>query len=207
MQACAAEYSSLNPYINFKISQNSEEFAGDQEKTDFVLSAKAADTASGQMGNFWITQQLFCEEYVLVAAPGHFKQLDEVPTDTETIDLSVMREANFVMMFQKNMLFSDVTYELCQNAGFFPKTYCQTDDFLIKIAMIRSGIAVAFLPESCLEYACLLCPGLRHFHLQDQRAQRSVYLLRPKKALMSEAALDFYDFVLDYFHLPPDERD
>lgn len=207
MQACAAEYSSLNPYINFKISQNSEEFAGDQEKTDFVLSARAADTTSGQMGNFWITQQLFCEEYVLVAAPGHFKQLDDIPPDAETIDLSVMREASFVMMFQKNMLFSDVTYELCQNAGFFPKTYCQTDDFLIKIAMIRSGIAVAFLPESCLEYACLLCPGLRHFHLQDQCAQRSVYLLRPKKALMSEAALDFYDFVLDYFHLPPDERD
>ena len=207
MQACAAEYSRLNPFINFRISQNSEEFVGSNEKTDFILSAKSADAAAGEMGHFWVTQPLFSEEYVLVAAPGHFAQLDEIPIETETADLSIMRDANFVTMFQQNMLFSDITYELCQNAGFFPKTYCQTDDFLIKMAMIRSGIAVAFLPESCLEYACLLCPGLRHFHLQDQRSRRSVYLLRPKKALMSEAALDFYDFVLDYFNLPPDERE
>lgn len=205
MQACAAEYSRLNPFINFKISQNSEGTLGEGENADFILTARPEDAASGKMGNFWVAQRLFKEEYVLVAAPGACRILDEIQPETEQVDLSIVQNENFITMYQNNMMFSDVTYELCQDAGFFPKTYCQTDDFLIKMAMVRSGIAIAFLPESCLEYACLLCPGMRHFHIQDKRGRRSVYLLRPKKALMSEAACDFYEFVCDYFSLPPDE--
>lgn len=206
IQACASEYSRLNPYINFYITQNSSPGLFYNGQTDFMLNASGKEPNIDAEGRFWVTQPLLREEYVLVAAPGVFPVLDMIPQDEELQDLSIVSDANFVIMYQQNLLFQDITYELCQHAGFFPKTYCQTDDFLIKMAIVRTGIAIAFIPESCLEYACLICPGLRHFHIKDHSTQRTVILLRPKKVLMSEAALDFYDFALDYFQLPPDTR-
>lgn len=207
VQMCATAYSQLNPYINFMVSQNGTAFSEVNDKTDFILCADTIDASKSERSSFWVSQKLFNEEYVLVAAPGYIPQIDAIPADQERIDLALVKEANFVTMFQSNIFFRDITYELCQNAGFYPKTYCQTDDFMAKMAMVRTGIAIAFLPESCLEYASLLCPGLRHFHLENRRSQRTVYLLRPRKALMSEAAADFYEFLLDYFHLPPDTKD
>ena len=37
--------------------------------------------------------------------------------------------------------------------------------------------------------------------------KQPVQLLRKKKSLLSETALDFWDFVLDHFNLPPDGED
>ena len=110
-------------------------------------------------------------------------------------------------MIQSDIFFNDVTYELCQQAGFFPKIYSQTDDFLVKMRLVGMGQGVALIPESCLREAHLLVPDVRAFRMNDVKSERTVVLMRPKKNQMTETAQDFYDFVLDYFELPPDPRD
>ena len=69
------------------------------------------------------------------------------------------------------------------------------------------GKAVGFLPRSGLELARSICPDLRAVRCPLPGGDRTVQLMRKKKSLLSETALDFWDFALDYFNLPPDGED
>lgn len=77
-------------------------------------------------------------------------------------DLSLLKDEYFVTMAQndrKDVLFSDITFPLCMNAGYFPKVYCKTDEFLVKVKLVQSDLAVAVLPESCLKDALAIAPA------------------------------------------------
>ena len=201
---CANEYTNLNPLANFVICEPA--LAKDtlnSDHIDFLLSASSDDQFDENKEQFWIPYPLFQEEYVLIMSPRFM----DIPPETEYIDLADFKDSPFVTMLQSNVLFSDVTYQLCQNAGFFPKTHCRTDSFQVKISMVDSGHAVALLPESCLREAEMLSPGLRHFHMKNHSSKRTVYLMRKKKNIMTEVALDFWDFALDYFGTKEDQKE
>ena len=108
---------------------------------------------------------------------------------------------------RKDVLFSDITFSLCMNAGYFPKVYCKTDEFLVKVKLVQSDLAVAVLPESCLQDALSIAPGLQYSVLEDEMAKRTIHIMRHKKSLMTEAALDFWEFILDFYGLPQDDLD
>ena len=54
------------------------------------------------------------------------------------------------------------------NAGYFPKVYCKTDEFLVKVKLVQSDLAVAVLPESCLKDALAIAPGLQYSVLEER---------------------------------------
>ena len=41
---------------------------------------------------------------------------------------------------------------------------------------------------------------LQTFSIQGFQTSRTLYLMRRQKSLMSEAALDFWEFTMDYYH-------
>ena len=128
----------------------------------------------------------------------------------DSADLSLLKDEYFVTMAQndrKDVLFSDITFPLCMNAGYFPKVYCKTDEFLVKVKLVQSDLAVAVLPESCLKDALAIAPGLQYSVLEDEMAKRTIHIMRHKKSLMTEAALDFWEFILDFYGLPQDDLD
>ncbi|MCI8869662.1 MAG: LysR family transcriptional regulator [Lawsonibacter sp.] len=204
---CISEYMKLNPMVNVQILQYNHRLnsTADGENYDFILASAQDEVSDEQNTPFWVTQPLFSEHVFLVVGPNH-PQFSELPQDGESIDLAQFAQTRFVTM-QIGSNFIDFTYHICQNAGFFPQTYFQTDDFLIKMNAIREGLAVAFLPQSCLAEARLLCPGLRTFDIQHCSTHRTVVMMRKKKRLLSESALDFWDFLLEYYRLPGDSRD
>lgn len=206
---CVAEYQRLNPLTEFTLLQSSfgQTASASDHETDFILRSSANEAAiSDSSGQFWVPQTLFGEQMVLVVGPA-FPTFDDLPIDANTIDLSLLRDAPFITMRVNSAFFNDITYQICQNAGFWPRILFQTDDFLLKMHIVRSGSAVAFLPNACLDDARMLCPGLKILKIKNYEAFRRICLLRKRKMLLTEAALDFWNFVLDYYNLPADERD
>lgn len=202
---CANAYSSLNPFIDFNISQsNTQNKQNQSEELDFILYSSSDNFPIVNKEQFWVSQPLFQENMILIASENCKEFPSLIGTKLESIDLAFFDKTPFVIMSQSDLFFSDITYKLCQKSGFVPRTFYQTDDFLTKIKTVRSGLAVSLIPESCLSDAQALCPNLRHYRLSASGTTRTVYLMRHRKELMAEAALDFWDFVLDYFKLPPE---
>lgn len=202
---CANAYSSLNPFIDFNISQsNTQNKQNQSEELDFILYSSSDNFPIVNKEQFWVSQPLFQENMILIASENCKEFPSLIGTELESIDLAFFDKTPFVIMSQSDLFFSDITYKLCQKSGFVPRTFYQTDDFLTKIKTVRSGLAVSLIPESCLSDAQALCHNLRHYRLSASGTTRTVYLMRHRKELMAEAALDFWDFVLDYFKLPPE---
>lgn len=203
---CINEYMALNPRVNIQMMQHNhnQDYMADEDY-DFILAYALDELEGNQNTQHWVTQPLFSEDCLFVIGPNHpmFSQLEE---GAKSVDLPQFASACFITMSQDSV-FTDYTYNICQSTGFFPKSYFQTDSFLVKMDMLRAGSAVALLPESNLEEARHICPGLRAFRINHNNFRRTVFIMRKKKSLLGEAALDFWDFLLEYYHLPQDERD
>ncbi len=199
---CISEYTKLNPLISFQVtsmlSSSTELPAFD--KLDFVLRASRQGEDWLDNDNFWISQQLFQEDYVLIYGTAGGLRLPE-----RGLDVSSLKDQYFIVMYQENLMWSDITYSLCFSAGFYPKVYCRTDEFLVKVQLVASGAAVAIIPKSCLKYAMSVAPGLAYASLDRYDTIRTISIMRRKKSLITEAAQDFWRFVLDYYGLPNEE--
>lgn len=201
---CISEYMELNPLANIQLLQYNHSLnrATDMEYDFILLSAQ--DTLENNQ-NGWVIQNLFSEKIFFVIGPRH-PQFHRFEEDGGDFDLTYFSDASFVTM-RLDHHFSDFTYKICQEAGFFPRSYFQTDDFLLKMNILREGLAVAFLPACCIEEAKRLCPGVKVFTLQQASTTRRIQMMRRRKHLLSETALDFWDFLLEHFQLPRDELD
>lgn len=205
LMPCISEYTKLNPNINIQLLQYNHHFFSTEGVGDYdFILASAQDSFTNEHAQFWVTQPLFSEGSRLVIGPNHplYAQLPE----GESVDLNLFRDARFVTMRLEGE-FIDFTYHICQNAGFFPRSFFQTDDFLLKMNAVREGLAVAFLPEACLGEAEFLCPGLRCLRVENYNMRRTIVLQRKKKHMLHGAALDFWDFVLEHYDLPADQRE
>lgn len=200
---CTADYSCLNPLTNFIVCEPAlAKELNYTNNADFILCSSGDQLFEEKKEQFWVSQPLFQEKYILILSPRY----KELPEEISTINLADFQDAPFITMLQSNVLFSDITYQLCQEAGFFPKTCCQTDSFLVKMSAVDAGLGVALIPESCLPDAQKLSSGLKHYHLDHTGINRTICLMRRKRTLMSEAALDFWDFALDYFGCAKDDE-
>ncbi len=203
---CISEYMKLNPKINIQLLQYNHVLSRTADADhDFVLSAVQGTETISDSDQLWVTQPLFSEPLFFVIGPKH-PRFSQLPDREDEFDLTQFDSENFITTRLDNN-FIDVSYSVCQNSGFFMKSYFQTDDFLIKMNLVREGLGVAFLPESCLENAALLCPGLRTFHCGQTDSRRTVLMTRKKKSLLREASLDFWNFLLEYYDLSPDARE
>ena len=205
LSRCCADYARLNPNVTFQsLGVETAVQRNLIDRMDFMLKAAPVQEFpphTEKADQFWVPQTLFREHYVLVYGPTVEQMLGRSPSS-----LFDLRDVNFVTMYPKGVFFSDITYPLCLNAGFFPKVYHETDEYIVKVKLVQEGLAVAFLPQVCLPDATALAPDLRWMEVEDPIAERDIILMRRKRALMTETALDFWDFVLDYYQLPPDER-
>ena len=203
---CICAYMELNPKVNVRLLHFNHLLNSSGEVDyDFILTASRYAPDLGEGERLWVTQPLFAEDAYFIISPRH-PLFDRLPEDDADFDLAQFSEASFITMRQ-DASYSDFSGDLCQNAGFVLKSYFQSDDFLVKVMVIREGKAVGFLPRSGLELARSICPDLRAVRCALPGGDRTVQLMRKKKSLLSETALDFWDFALDHFNLPPDGED
>lgn len=204
---CINEYSALNPYINFSVMQTKYAQSWQEERNsyDFVLISSGMDSAPPQNEQFWVSQPLFTDDGYLVVAPKH-PLYDKLPESGSSIDLESVRDENFIGMQRNDVIVSSSGQSPSHTIGFIPRTYFQTDNFIVRMRALEAGTGVALIPGSCLADAKLLCPGLKYLKTERQNSYRTISLMRKKKSMLSEAALDFWDFAMEHFGLPEDNR-
>ena len=191
---CINEYLRMNPYITFSICElhNSSD-ANRLQDLDFVLASSSDREQQNEQKNVWIRSRLFAENYVLIYSP----ELVANGTVTEPVSIPSLRDVHFITMIQNSIFWNDITYTLCSAAGFFPKIRCRTEDFTVKVKLVALGQGVAFIPQCCVADALRIAPQLLQAPVTD--ASRTVYLMRQRDGIATEAATDFWDFVLDYY--------
>lgn len=204
MTGCLASYARLNPYVNLRLSQF---FLGQNlkggEKPDFIICSSGQEADSGPQNQFWVWAPLFEEDYLLAAS----ETLLPLPPEQESVMLADLEPYPFAVMPQTSIFFQDATFSLCHDAGFYARAPYHTDTYGMKLDLAAQGAALAIVPESCAARGRPAFPGLRTYRMPDCRRRCRVGIFRQKKALMTESALDFWDYVLDYYGRPADARE
>lgn len=153
---CVAQYTQINPLITFQIIAFEATKMVDSDQLDFLLSSSGGRYAPRPEQDFLGLSSPLSGALALIYGNRLANALGAGPAD-----LSLLKDEYFVTMAQndrKDVLFSDITFPLCMNAGYFPKVYCKTDEFLVKVKLVQSDLAVAVLPESCLKDALAIAP-------------------------------------------------
>lgn len=197
------QYQFLNPNVQISVSRHGDKGSIPKEDEDFLLCSGQESVSFLENSDSWVGQEIFREKIIIIIS----KRYRSYPADCDSLPMSALKKEKFVGMMESSPLFSDITFRLCASAGFVPTIAFETNDYLFKVRLVGEGRAIALLPECCIETAQKLYPDIRAFHIQGIDTTRSVFLLRRKKLLMSETALDFWNFALDYYQLEPDLRD
>ncbi len=203
LSQCLASYARLNPYVQFTISQFMlGEALKRAEKPDFIFCTSRTAHAYGQE-QFWVSESLLEESYVL-AAPVSL--LPPEPGKT-SVSLADLKEYPFITLTHNSIFFRDATFSLCQDAGFFVKSPFQTDSYDTLLDLVRQGLGLAILPASCIPYLMAPESDVSIYTLEGCSHRHTLSMLRQRKASMTEASQDFWEFVLDFYRLPKDERE
>lgn len=203
LRPVVADYSFLNPNVELTVSHHVNQGDFLPENVDFLLCYGQDSQTFWEKSGSWVGQELFQEQCHLLIS----KQYRTYPDNCDELSILDVKNDLFAVMWDGSFLSSDMAFKICQAAGFVPKVTVKTNNLIFKLGIVGEGRAVAIVPESCAKTAQQLYPDLQIFHIAEASAQRPVYLLRKKRLLSSEAAQDFWDFVLEYYDLEPDVRD
>lgn len=190
---CISDYMRLNPDVRVELYQQQLGQEKLRERVDFILSGHG----NNDLEREWTSRALFTEEWYVVISPRY----REYPKETEALSPVDLKEDLFVGDFIVSRVFTylDQLHRVCNEAGFQPKIFMTTDDFLTKMRIVDEGLAITMLPKACLRIAKKLSPDLRTFRLSGVNTSRTVYFMRKKETQLSETAMDFWEFVNDYY--------
>ncbi len=188
---CILAYCELNPKIKINILQSGIT----KGPCDFILTTQSDPALLLKGERVWYSHPLFEENYGVLISPRYAQYSEEI----KALEMTDLVDEHFVILPDISFYYADITYKLCRAAGFYPKIACETDDFLTKMRFIDSGRAISIMPQCCLPMARKISPDVRFFEIKNIETQRTVYLLRQKESMMSEAVQDFWAFVQDYF--------
>lgn len=198
---CLDQYMEMNPHIRLNLYQSQTGDAHLSDKADFLLGTHMdaqlmQHQAEDDCG--WVPQPLTTEEVRVLISPRY----RVYPEDVSQLPFRTLKEDLFITDELKPIFFyENILYRLANQAGFTPRILCQTDDFLTKIHLLDTGKAITLLPAPCLRTVRKLSPDIRDFGIQGYDTSRTLYLLRKRRSLLSEAALDFWKFAVDFYSL------
>lgn len=196
LEDSVVEYSKLNPKVRFGLYQRGHDPISAAKRHDFYflsINPKLTDLDTDQ----WISQPIRTEQVCIVMSP----QYRRYPEEVTGLKLAELKEDQFIGMPMDSNFAKDITYSLCRDAGFAPRLFYSTEDFLTKVKLVDEGLAIAFLPECCLPTVKKLAPQVRSFFILGQDTTRTLYLMRRRTSQMSEAAKDFWNFAMDYYNV------
>lgn len=192
---CIIAYSGLNPKVKFLVTQGRQKDDDSENTADFLLSLQSEVSNGSSDSQIWQAMQLFEEEYVIAVSPNY----RALSSENGALQIADLKNEFFVVTTNATMYYVDITHVLCRMAGFTPHIFCSTDDFVTKMRLVDSGRAICIIPECCKRIARLLSPGIQFFRISDHPVRRAVFLQHRKESLMTEAALDFWNFCADYY--------
>ncbi|WP_078592930.1 LysR family transcriptional regulator [Evansella clarkii] len=178
---------SEHPDIKLQISQASNNEKVKQLRNgdiDFCITFPPLEV-EGIAGKSFLTEE------ILLAVPTTHRFADR-----KRIDLSQLFDDAFISIKEGNP-FREMTDDFCKKAGFTPKIVCEVDELSAISHFIRTGIGVAFLPETLIENKKL---PIRLLQIDKPVCQRTYQIAWLENRYLSIAAQKFRDFVYHYFN-------
>ena len=195
---CIMSYTELNPYIKFNLLTTEDDFDNLTGGYDFIWGSNQDPLLLSEQNSIWAPETMMEEPLGIIVSP----KLIDYPPETTVVSLADFQDIPFINAPKITLFYSDITTKLCLAAGFAPKIYCSTYDFTVCAHMVKAGKAAAILHETSMRAAQELSPDIRAYRIAEKPVSRTLYLIHRDRTLMSEAALDFLDFAIDYFHPP-----
>lgn len=202
LEAPVTDYHFLNPNVQIIVHRHPQKSSA-VEDDDFILCSNSDSASFLEKSGAWVAQELFNEEAVLIIS----EKYRSYPEECQSLSLSSLKDDLFIGMSESSHMYRDITFRLCTAAGFVPRIAFDIDDYLFKVRIVGAGRAIAIVPECCVETAQSLYPDIRAFSIEGMNTRRSIYLARRKRNQMSEAAQDFWEYILDYYQQGPDNRE
>lgn len=199
---CISSYAQMNPHVQFVVSQFALGGKLKQSETpDFILCGSGGSPTFDQE-QFWVEEPLQRTDYVLAAS----NRLIPLDPERTSISPSELKETPFITMMNRSIFFQDFTFQICQNAGFFPQSVLETDNYSVQMEFVRQGLGVAIFPSNYIQYLKTPSSDISVYKLDNCSYCHTLSLLRRKKSQMSESAQDFWDYVLSSYNRPEDQR-
>ncbi len=194
---CIRDFMETYPMVKFQLYSSKSQYTIDNfENLDFTLSSSLTDAPMAReeyLESFPIAE----EQYVLAIAPELLAQeIPDVPE--ENLMLHHFHQVPFLAM-ANNLMFSDVTYTLCQQAGFTPNITIQTNDFATKLHMTSLGHVASLIPEVCIPVFSSYRSDLRFLYLPDMTVRRTIRLGRKRSTLVSQTCETFWKYAKKYY--------
>lgn len=193
-------YLELNPTIKFNLSKYDLNGSDNQIKnSDFIICTNTDYSISYLKSNFWTEKHLANECLgILVSVNSPWCPSGE----NRSVSIKDLTNIPFIIETQKGGFHIDTTVKLCREAGFYPRICCETDDFLMRLQLIREGRGVSISTGRHLELVKSAYPDLLFFPILQDDCQLEIFLLHQKENQMSEIVLDFWEFIRDYDEIP-----
>ncbi|WP_091484667.1 LysR family transcriptional regulator [Gracilibacillus orientalis] len=177
----------MHPDIKLQISQ-----ATTQEKVtqlrngdiDFCITFPPLKE-DGIKGNSFLTEK------ILLAVPPKHRFANR-----KSINLNELANDSFINIKEGNP-FREMTDSFCKEAGFTPNIVCEVDELSAISHFIRTGIGVAFLPETFVEERDA---SFHVVHIDEPLCQRTYQIAWLEERYLSMAACTFRDYLVDYFN-------
>ena len=142
-------------------------------------------------------------EKILLAVPKNHPINSNYPADAlisktyPSIDLALMKNEPFIGL-KKIQKFSAIGLRLCEEAGFAPRTICETMNWETVHLMIASGLGVGFVPEIMIGNIIdpEICPC---YYQLSSPVYRDYALVHRPGAILSEAANILQDSLREFF--------
>ena len=134
---------------------------------------------------------LYQERYALAAAAGH-------PLAKSPFLRVRALEGQDVVFMRSGHAAEEYPYQICSAMAIRFGSVCFADSREFHRQMIADGLCVGFVPDGC---ASFYRGGgdLRLVPIQDKRFSRQMMVCFRREKTLSPFAIDFRDFVLDYF--------
>jgi DNA-binding transcriptional LysR family regulator len=176
-----------NPDVRFQqVLESTSSMTRKLEKAeiDFCISSVPID------GSDIVWEPLITEEIYLVVPPEH--RLAQF----EKIHLHEVKDESFISM-NTGYGFRNLTDEFCRDAGFVPNIAFEGDEPGVIGDLVRQGLGIAFVSE--LSWLHNSNPFPNRLKIVEPKCQRTIGLGWSKRRYLSETALKFREFVLEYF--------
>ena len=142
-------------------------------------------------------------EKILLAIPRNHPinanyPLDAIESKTyPTIDLALMKSEPFIGL-KKIQKFSSIGLRLCEEAGFVPRTICETMNWETVHLMIASGLGIGFVPEILIGNIQdpEICPC---YYQLPSNVYRDYALVHRPGAIFSDAANILRESLREFF--------
>lgn len=206
LHPCLRAFAQKNPQVNFYFSEVQQQNANVlMNLTDLVLVATKEGSYTMQ-SHFPVCRELLEEEFYVAVSP----KLVRYPKGKNSISLAEVSEFPMVEVapssYYQNWVFREKDMEQFQDIlGVTFRIGYTTNDFFTKVSLLDQGIGFALFPEVCIASVLRIAPDLQILRIEDYPVRRHVLIARKPRDQMTSAARVFWDFLLSYYDLEPDQ--